>query len=72
MTTFEQLHPDIIAALPDVKHYANRTVTGRVIEAWTKDENGQWHDTTLLEQELEAAERALTQANKNAAKEATT
>ena len=62
--TFEQLHPDVVEQLPTLTHYVNRSITGRIIEAWTKDDNGEWKDTTLAEQEREAAERELVAAKR--------
>jgi hypothetical protein len=62
--TFEELHPDVIKHLPTVKQYRNYTLTGRVIEAWDKDNDGVWHDVTLREQAIEQAKRELAMAKR--------
>ena len=69
MSTFEQQHPDICKLLPDCKRYVNRTITGRIIEWYERDENGEWHDYTLREQEREKLEREIEQAKRILAKE---
>ena len=59
MSNFEQLHPDVIEVLPSCKRYVQYSISGAVIEAWEKDDNGMWHDVTLREQEIERAKREL-------------
>lgn len=62
--TFEELHADVLRIQPDAKSYRNLSITGRVIEAWDKDENGVWHDVTLREQAIEQAKRELAMAKR--------
>lgn len=57
--TFEQQHRDVLEALPDLKFYKSLSITGRVIEAWEKREDGKWHDVTLREQELQRAQEEV-------------
>jgi hypothetical protein len=64
--TFEQAHPDVVA-LPtysQMKRYRYNSITGRVIEAWERDDDGVWHDVTLREQCIEAAKRELAAAKR--------
>lgn len=64
--TFEQTHPDVVA-LPTynkMKRYRQYSITGRVIEAWERDDNGTWHDVTLREQAIEQAQRELAAARR--------
>lgn len=64
--TFEQKHPDIVAlySYDKLNTFRSITSTGRIIEAWDKDENGVWHDVTLREQAIEQAKRELEQAKR--------
>jgi hypothetical protein len=64
--TFEQTHPDVVA-LPtynQMRRYRQNSITGRVIEAWERDDDGVWHDVTLREQAIEQAQRELAAARR--------
>lgn len=56
--TFEQLHPDVIEALPDLKSYKAFAENGLIVEAWERREDGTWRDVTLREQELQRLQLA--------------
>lgn len=70
--TFEQAHPDIVAlaSYEDMKSYKYINERGTIIEAWDRDANGVWKDTTLLHQELQRLEREEAKLMKEASKEA--
>lgn len=64
--TFEQSHPDVVkhARYDKMKTYRSLTEGGRILEAWDRDENGEWHDVTLREQEIQQAEWDLAKAQR--------
>lgn len=68
MDKFAQQHPDIVKLLPTCQSYKQFALSGRIIEAWEKDDKGVWHDVTLREQELERAKLELKRALKEVAK----
>lgn len=64
--TFEKLHGDITkhARYDKMKTYRSISESGRILEAWDRDENGEWHDVTLREQEIQRAEWELAKAQR--------
>lgn len=68
MRKFEQLHADVLEALPTCKSYKNLTQSGLIVEAYEKN-NDTWRDVTLREQEKQRLEREIRQANRELAKE---
>lgn len=64
--TFEQAHRDVIKleVYEQMKTYRQLSVSGRIIEAWDRDDDGVWHDVTLREQEIEKARRELEKAKR--------
>ena len=59
MSTFAQLHPDVIEVLPTVKLYKRLDIKGTIVEAWEQDDQGHMRDVTAREKAKQAAERAL-------------
>ena len=41
-----------------VNRYVSYDVKGKVIKAAMKDDNGNWHDNTAIEQQIQAVEQA--------------
>lgn len=64
MSKFEQKHGDIVELLPTCRSYKQFSISGRIIEAWEKNENDEWVDVTLREQEIERAKLEIKKALK--------
>ena len=64
--TFEQQHRDITLRYnyDEIKTYWSLDEKGRILEAWSRDEEGVWHDVTLREQEKQKAEWELAKAQR--------
>lgn len=63
---FEEVHKDVTkhARYDKMKTYRSISEHGRILEAWDRDENGEWHDVTLREQEIQQAELDLAKAQR--------
>lgn len=68
--TFEQAHPDIVAHIEydKLKTYKHIDERNNIVEAWDRDENGVWKNTTFLHQELQRLEREEAKLAKEAKK----
>lgn len=69
MKTFEELHPDItqLDCYATLKHWEYRDIRDNIQEAWDKNSEGVWVNTTELHKEMQKARR---EASKLAKKEA--
>lgn len=71
MRDFKELHKDIAteARYSNVRAYSSYSESGKLVEAFEKNENGEWIDVTEREQARIRLEEAQEQLNKLKEKE---